>query len=80
MKGTEHYGAEQRLRAAALPEMELRRRVDRLLEQAARETAGPVLSERHGMLYASEIFFLLGVGPLPGAAGLEKLRRLVGDE
>jgi hypothetical protein len=70
----------QRLAAAAMPEMELRKRVDRLIEQAAKEERGPVVSERHGMLYASEIFYLLGVGPLPGAAALADLSRMIDED
>jgi hypothetical protein len=75
------YGRVQRTCALVMPEAELRRRVDRLLEQAAREVAHPASDNpQSGTLHASEIYYLLGVGPLPGAAALEELRRLVDGE
>lgn len=73
----EDIGHEARARALAMGENELRQRVDLLLEQCAREEAGRPLTPRHGMLYASEIKYLLGVGPLPGAEALAGLSRMI---
>lgn len=72
------HGETERLRAADMSEQELRQRVDRLLEQAAREALNPEWDgQRRDYLHSEEIFYLMGVGPLPGAAGWEKLRKLV---
>lgn len=70
---TDDYGHDQRARALAMSEEDLRLRVDRLLEQCAREIFHPPLTERGGMLYATEIYWLLGVGPHPGAGALAEL-------
>lgn len=59
------YNHELRARALALPEMDLRRAVDRLLEQCGREEVHHVPgSPRSGMLHTSEIYMVLGLrGP-----------------
>lgn len=59
------YNHELRAKALALPEMDLRRAVDRLLEQCGKESAYPVPSSpRSGMLHVTEIYMVLGLrGP-----------------
>ena len=74
------YGHEYRAAALTMDETTLRRRVDRLIEQCAREMAHPCGTERSGMLYASEILWLLGLASHPGAGALAKLADLIGKE
>ena len=70
---SEDHNHELRARALALPETDLRRAVDRLLEQCGKEEAYPAPSDpRSGMLYASEIYTLLGLRPGPGYSALRK--------
>lgn len=59
------YNHELRARALSLPEADLRRAVERLLEQCGRETAYPAPSSpRNGMLHVTEIYALMGLrGP-----------------
>jgi hypothetical protein len=59
------YNHELRARALSLPEADMRRAVDRLLEQCGKETAYPVPSSpRDGMLHVTEIYALMGLrGP-----------------
>jgi len=69
------YARRERDHALSLTEAELRERVDRLLEQAGREQAHPApSSSRSQMLYVSEIFWLLGLGPRPGLPELKALQ------
>lgn len=74
------YGYGVRTRALLMDETTLRRRVDLLLEQAAREASHPPLTERGGMLHAEEIFWLLGVGPRPGMDALNELAQRIQEE
>lgn len=62
---SEDYNHELRARALALPETDLRRAVDRLLEQCGREEVHRVPgSPRSEMLHTSEIYMVLGLrGP-----------------
>lgn len=70
---SEDYNHELRVRALALPETDLRRAVDRLLEQCGKEEAYPAPSDpRSGMLYASEIYQLLGLRQGPGYGALRE--------
>jgi hypothetical protein len=69
----EDYNHELRARALALSETDLRRVVDRLLEQCGKEEAYPVPSDpRSGMLHATEIYRLLGLRRGPGYGALER--------
>lgn len=77
----EDFGHNMRARALSLPENELRRRVDVLLEQCSREAEGaaPLTVRPVGpYLYVSEILFLLGVGEGAGYAALRDLMGKVG--
>lgn len=62
---SEDYNHELRARALSLPEMDLRRAVDRLLEQCGREEVHTVPgSPRSQMLHVTEIYMVLGLrGP-----------------
>jgi hypothetical protein len=72
------YGAQMRTRALVLPENDLRQAVDRLLEQCGREEAHQAPdSDRAGMLHVSEIYFLLGIGPVPGVEKLIELGDMI---
>lgn len=73
------YGEAERTAALALPETELRMRLDVLLEQCGRETAMSPLA-RSGLpgtgepfLYVSEILALMGLGPSLRYIALEEL-------
>lgn len=76
------YGHEQRAAALSLPEAELRRRVDVLLEQCGRELMSrPYLrglpTVDAPFLYVSEILMLLGVGPTTRQAAVEALKNVL---
>lgn len=73
------HGHDQRARALALSEGELRRRVDVLLEQCGREALTPhhTLPQPIGpFLYISEVLMLLGVGQAPS---YDELNEVLGD-
>jgi hypothetical protein len=75
---TDDFGHNQRARALALSEGELRRRVDVLLEQCSREHENQVPLPYRAppvgpYLYVSEILFLLGVGEGAGYTMLKDL-------
>ena len=63
---------DQRIRVGAMPEDELRNRVDRLLEQCSKEARTPGVPNG-AMLHVSEIYWLLGVGPGPDYSGLANI-------
>lgn len=71
------YNHELRSRVLALPELELRKAVDRLLEQCGKEDAHRIPdSPQAGMLHTVEVYQLLGLhGPDYSA-----LTRLVEDD
>ena len=79
MSTDDDYGHDQRSRALALTEAELRRRVDVLLEQCGREALLPAhvdLPRPIGpYLYISEILMLLGVGRAPSYDELNEVLR-----
>jgi hypothetical protein len=79
---SEDYNHELRARALALPEAELRRAVDRLLEQCGKETAYPAPnSPRSEMLHVTEIYTLLGLRGGPDYSELrDALNRDAGEE
>lgn len=69
---SQDYNHELRARALSLSEADLRRAVDRLLEQCGKETAYPVPSSpRDGMLHVTEVYALMGLRG-PDYSALEK--------
>jgi hypothetical protein len=69
---SQDYNHELRARALSLSEEDLRRAVDRLLEQCGKETAYPVPSSpRNEMLHVTEIYMVLGLRG-PDYSALEK--------
>jgi hypothetical protein len=78
------YGHAERAAALALPEGDLRHRVDVLLEQCGREAAHTPIDGAWGnhrpsgpYLHVSEVLMLLGVGPSPRRGAYETLQKII---